>query len=81
MKRERALPSARPAFDGGAEEMTRARRKAVRHGRPDDRLSLFTGDVARGAREVGTEGRPGGRAKVRGLSSTYRRSLGTWTVC
>ncbi|KUO22309.1 hypothetical protein AQJ91_04885 [Streptomyces dysideae] len=30
-----------------------------------DQLSLFTGEVTRVAREVGTEGRLGGRAKVR----------------
>jgi methyl-accepting chemotaxis protein len=32
-----------------------------------DQLSMFTGEVTRLAREVGTEGRLGGRAKVRGL--------------
>ncbi|MGP4003881.1 HAMP domain-containing protein [Streptomyces sp. 8N706] len=32
-----------------------------------DQLSLFTGEVTRVAREVGTEGRLGGRAKVEGL--------------
>ena len=31
-----------------------------------DQLSLFTGEVTRVAREVGTEGRLGGRAKVHG---------------
>ncbi|MGW2555603.1 HAMP domain-containing protein, partial [Streptomyces sp. NPDC001635] len=35
-------------------------------------LSLFTGEVTRVAREVGTEGRLGGRAKVRGLSGSWR---------
>jgi signal transduction histidine kinase/HAMP domain-containing protein/CheY-like chemotaxis protein len=37
-----------------------------------DQLSRFTGEVTRVAREVGTEGRLGGRAKVRGLSGSWR---------
>ncbi|MFJ6901413.1 HAMP domain-containing protein [Streptomyces hokutonensis] len=37
-----------------------------------DQLSLFTGEVTRVAREVGTEGRLGGRAKVQGLSGSWR---------
>ncbi|MFK0151893.1 HAMP domain-containing protein [Streptomyces sp. NPDC090499] len=37
-----------------------------------DQLSLFTGQVTRVAREVGTEGRLGGRAKVQGLSGSWR---------
>ncbi|GAA2404222.1 HAMP domain-containing protein [Actinomadura vinacea] len=37
-----------------------------------DQLSLFTGEVTQVAREVGTEGRLGGRAKVHGLSGTWR---------
>ncbi|WP_406257538.1 HAMP domain-containing protein [Streptomyces nigra] len=37
-----------------------------------DQLSLFTGEVTRVAREVGTEGRLGGRAKVRRLSGSWR---------
>ncbi|MGI5516092.1 HAMP domain-containing protein [Streptomyces sp. CA-106131] len=37
-----------------------------------DQLSLFTGELTRVAREVGTEGRLGGRAKVRGLSGDWR---------
>ncbi|MET9757914.1 HAMP domain-containing protein [Streptomyces sp. NPDC006372] len=37
-----------------------------------DQLSRFTGDVTRVAREVGTEGRLGGRAKVQGLSGSWR---------
>ncbi|MGH3388101.1 MAG: HAMP domain-containing protein, partial [Actinomadura sp.] len=37
-----------------------------------DQLSLFTGEVTRVAREVGTEGRLGGRAKVYGLSGSWR---------
>ena len=36
-----------------------------------DQLSLFTGEVTRVAREVGTEGRLGGRAKVQGLSGDW----------
>ncbi|MFJ6636911.1 HAMP domain-containing protein, partial [Streptomyces sp. NPDC091376] len=35
-------------------------------------LSLFTGEVTRVAREVGIEGRLGGRAQVRGLSGSWR---------
>ncbi|MDQ0777325.1 signal transduction histidine kinase/HAMP domain-containing protein/CheY-like chemotaxis protein [Streptomyces aurantiacus] len=37
-----------------------------------DQLSLFTGEVTRVAREVGTAGRLGGRAKVTGLSGSWR---------
>ncbi|MFE6326339.1 HAMP domain-containing protein [Streptomyces sp. NPDC057840] len=37
-----------------------------------DQLSRFTGEVTRVAREVGTEGRLGGRAKVQGLSGSWR---------
>ncbi|WP_250847723.1 HAMP domain-containing protein [Streptomyces hygroscopicus] len=37
-----------------------------------DQLSLFTGELTRIAREVGTEGRLGGRAKVQGLSGDWR---------
>ncbi|MEU0786285.1 HAMP domain-containing protein [Streptomyces sp. NPDC006173] len=37
-----------------------------------DQLSLFTGEVTRVAREVGTEGRLGGRAKATGLSGSWR---------
>ncbi|MEU6394861.1 HAMP domain-containing protein [Streptomyces sp. NPDC046939] len=37
-----------------------------------DQLSLFTGEVTRVAREVGTEGRLGGRAKAQGLAGSWR---------
>jgi signal transduction histidine kinase/HAMP domain-containing protein/ActR/RegA family two-component response regulator len=37
-----------------------------------DQLSLFTSEVTRVAREAGTEGRLGGRAKVQGLSGSWR---------
>ncbi|MFE2676315.1 HAMP domain-containing protein [Streptomyces hygroscopicus] len=37
-----------------------------------DQLSLFTGELTRVAREVGTEGRLGGRAKVQGLTGDWR---------
>ncbi|MGW8955579.1 HAMP domain-containing protein, partial [Streptomyces sp. NPDC055709] len=37
-----------------------------------DQLSFFTGEVTRVAREVGIEGRLGGRAQVRGLSGSWR---------
>ncbi|MFK0296600.1 HAMP domain-containing protein [Streptomyces sp. NPDC090442] len=36
-----------------------------------DRLSLFTGELTRVSREVGIEGRLGGRAKVQGLSGDW----------
>ncbi|WP_103939722.1 HAMP domain-containing protein [Thermomonospora echinospora] len=36
-----------------------------------DQLSLFTSEVTRVAREVGTEGRLGGQAKVHGVSGTW----------
>ncbi|MEU2159340.1 HAMP domain-containing protein, partial [Streptomyces sp. NPDC019396] len=39
-----------------------------------DQLSVFTNEVTRVAREVGIEGRLGGRAKVRGLSGTWREA-------
>jgi HAMP domain-containing protein/signal transduction histidine kinase/CheY-like chemotaxis protein len=37
-----------------------------------DQLALVTGEVTRVAREVGTDGRLGGRAKVQGMSGTWR---------
>ncbi|CAM3226373.1 HAMP domain-containing protein [Stackebrandtia soli] len=37
-----------------------------------DQLSAFAGEVTRVAREVGTEGRLGGQADVRGVSGTWR---------
>ncbi len=37
-----------------------------------DRLSSFAGEVTRVAREVGTEGKLGGQAKVKGVSGTWR---------
>ena len=37
-----------------------------------DQLSLFTSEVTRVAREVGTEGKLGGQARVRGVSGTWR---------
>ncbi|MDX2649138.1 ATP-binding protein [Streptomyces sp. PA03-1a] len=37
-----------------------------------DQLSLFTGEVTRVAREVGTDGRLGGRAQVRGVSGVWK---------
>ncbi|MCT4353565.1 hypothetical protein M5362_10545, partial [Streptomyces sp. Je 1-79] len=36
-----------------------------------DQLSLFTSEVTRVAREVGTEGTLGGQAKVPGVSGTW----------
>ncbi|PRY00565.1 HAMP domain-containing protein [Allonocardiopsis opalescens] len=37
-----------------------------------DQLSSFTGEVTRVAREVGTEGKLGGRANVRGVSGAWK---------
>ncbi|MGW2642383.1 HAMP domain-containing protein [Streptomyces sp. NPDC001348] len=37
-----------------------------------DQLSAFAGEVTRVAREVGTEGRLGGRAQVRGVSGVWK---------
>src|SRR5207253_101182 len=37
-----------------------------------DQLSLFTDEVTRVAREVGTEGQLGGRAQVRGVSGVWK---------
>ncbi|TMR10411.1 HAMP domain-containing protein [Nonomuraea turkmeniaca] len=37
-----------------------------------DQLALFSNEVTRVAREVGTEGRLGGRAKVQGMSGSWR---------
>ncbi|MFG2953055.1 HAMP domain-containing protein [Streptomyces sp. NPDC048291] len=51
---------------GGLRRLARAVNTMV------DQLSLFTGEVTRVAREVGTEGRLGGRAKVQGLSGSWR---------
>src|SRR6185312_13758457 len=38
----------------------------------NDQLALFTSEVTRVAREVGTEGKLGGQAQVPGLSGTWR---------
>ena len=37
-----------------------------------DQLSSFADEVTRVAREVGTEGKLGGQAQVRGVSGTWR---------
>src|SRR5205809_6073230 len=37
-----------------------------------DQLNAFAGEVTRVAREVGTEGRLGGQANVRGLAGTWK---------
>src|SRR5205085_2756712 len=37
-----------------------------------DQLNAFAGEVTRVAREVGTEGRLGGQANVRGVAGTWR---------
>src|SRR6202040_1055813 len=37
-----------------------------------DQLNMFAGEVTRVAREVGTEGKLGGQAEVRGFSGTWK---------
>ncbi|MFD3437173.1 HAMP domain-containing protein [Streptomyces sp. NPDC058685] len=58
--------------DGSRQLRGDLRRLALCVNRTVDQLSLFTGEVTRVAREVGTEGRLGGRAHVRGLSGDWR---------
>ena len=48
------------------------RRLARRINQMVDQLSLFTNEVTRLAREVGTDGRLGRRARIQGLSGTWR---------
>src|SRR5581483_1227885 len=45
---------------------------AVRDGDFGTQLPLFTSEVTRVAREVGTEGRLGGQAEVPGVSGTWK---------
>ncbi|MEU8976023.1 HAMP domain-containing protein [Streptomyces monashensis] len=58
--------------DGSRELRGDLRRMGSGVNRTVDQLSLFTGELTRIAREVGTEGRLGGRAKVQGLSGDWR---------
>ncbi|WP_405567322.1 HAMP domain-containing protein [Streptomyces sp. NBC_01167] len=58
--------------DGSRQLRGDLRRLALCVNRTVDQLSLFTGEVTRVAREVGTEGRLGGRAHARGLSGDWR---------
>ncbi|MER5183460.1 HAMP domain-containing protein [Streptomyces sp. NPDC002896] len=58
--------------DGSRELRGDLRRLGSGVNRTVDQLSLFTGELTRVAREVGTEGRLGGRAKVQGLSGDWR---------
>ncbi|WNO76615.1 HAMP domain-containing protein [Streptomyces sp. AM8-1-1] len=58
--------------DGSRQLRGDLRRLALCVNRTVDQLSLFTGEVTRVAREVGTEGRLGGRAHVRGLTGDWR---------
>ncbi|NUO99079.1 MAG: HAMP domain-containing protein, partial [Nonomuraea sp.] len=51
---------------GGLRLMAKAVNRMV------DQLALFSGEVTRVAREVGTEGRLGGRARVQGMSGSWR---------
>ncbi|MEV6108562.1 HAMP domain-containing protein [Streptomyces sp. NPDC051940] len=65
--------SQRVALHDGTRQLrgdTRRLGRAVN--RTVDQLALFTGEVTRMAREVGTEGRLGGRAKVQGLQGSWR---------
>ncbi|MFF4285972.1 HAMP domain-containing protein [Streptomyces sp. NPDC001633] len=57
--------------DGSRELRGDLRRLGSGVNRMVDQLSLFTGEVTRVAREVGTEGRLGGRARVQGLSGDW----------
>ncbi|MET7640276.1 HAMP domain-containing protein [Streptomyces sp. NPDC005438] len=58
--------------DGSRELHGDLRRLGQSVNRVVDQLSLFNGEVARVAREVGTEGRLAGRARVRGLYGDWR---------
>ncbi|MFG2196492.1 HAMP domain-containing protein [Streptomyces sp. NPDC048639] len=58
--------------DGNRQLRGDLRRLGLGVNRMVDQLSRFTGEVTRVAREVGTEGRLGGRAKVQGLSGDWR---------
>ena len=39
-----------------------------------DQLNAFAGEVTRVAREVGTEGKLGGQAEVKGVAGTWKES-------
>src|SRR5215475_7057072 len=58
--------------DGKRPQRGDLRRLARRINQMVDQLSLFTNEVTRLAREVGTDGRLGRRARVRGLSGIWR---------
>ena len=57
--------------DGSRQLRGDLRRLGIGVNRMVDQLSRFTGEVTRVAREVGTEGRLGGRAKAQGLSGDW----------
>ena len=59
-------------YDGNRQLRGDLRRLGRVVNRMVDQLSLFTGQMTRVAREVGTDGRLGGRAKVQGLSGDWR---------
>ncbi|MQY11586.1 Sensor histidine kinase RcsC [Streptomyces sp. RB5] len=61
-----------PLHDGTRQLRGDTRRLGRAVNRTVDQLALFTGEVTRMAREVGTEGRLGGRAKVQGLQGNWR---------
>ncbi|MET7937307.1 HAMP domain-containing protein [Streptomyces sp. NPDC005322] len=58
--------------DGNRQVRGDLRRLGLGVNRTVDQLSLFTGELTRVAREVGIEGRLGGRASVRGLTGDWR---------
>ncbi|MEV6841769.1 hybrid sensor histidine kinase/response regulator, partial [Streptomyces sp. NPDC051133] len=58
--------------DGNRKLRGDLRRLGLGVNRMVEQLSRFTAEVTRVAREVGTEGRLGGRAKVQGLSGDWR---------
>ncbi|WP_329260470.1 HAMP domain-containing protein [Actinoallomurus sp. NBC_01490] len=58
--------------DGGRPLRGELRRLGLRINQMASELSLFTGDMTRLARELGTEGRLGGHVQVNGLSGDWR---------
>ena len=72
-----AVAEGRPfAIDGAGNRRPTARRRIPAH-RQDrqsmvDQLGSFASEVTRVAREVGTEGKLGGQAKVKGVAGTWK---------
>src|SRR6266487_2731397 len=68
--------SQRVALDDGSHPLRGdLRRSGNAVNRMVEQLALFTGEVNRVAREVGTEGRLGGRARVRGMRGRWRDAI------